>query len=483
MLRFLLGLSLISCLLVSCGGERTDRERIEGLVFASPLEFTPKEHAVSPPAPLETALDPTAILLVTLDTTRADHLSVYGYDKITSPALDRIAAEGVRAAHAISPMPTTDPAHLSILTGQFPRSHGVIKNGIELKDGTPSLAAWAKSRGYRTAAFVSRAHTNPKALNLAGFDDESGPSGDEKARDGRLTLEDALDWLDDHGNEPFFLWVHFFDPHGPYRPTRELADKWIPKELQLENPEPSKHGRIYTERQVQAKIARYDAEVNYMDGLVDELVTHVRGLRVKQQPPLVVVAGDHGEAMDELLDSHGFAFDHGKHLYRGITHVPLFFVWPGRIPAGKVIEGPVQTTDIAATVFDLIGDNGFATQGESLVPLFSGAEPSKRLAFTERRLLSERKRKELKLKGVRQYAVQDHRYMLIVSQPDGVDQLIDLQGDPASLTDVSSEQPEVRDRLDHALRDWLDRVSAAEGVTLEIREEKLEALRALGYVQ
>ena len=92
MLRFLLGLSLISCLLVSCGGERTDRERIEGLVFASPLEFTPKEHAVSPPAPLETALDPTAILLVTLDTTRADHLSVYGYDKITSPALDRIAA-------------------------------------------------------------------------------------------------------------------------------------------------------------------------------------------------------------------------------------------------------------------------------------------------------------------------------------------------------------------------------------------------------
>jgi arylsulfatase A-like enzyme len=187
--------------------------------------------------------------------------------------------------------------------------------------------------------------------------------------------------------------------------------------------------------------------------------------------------------MDELLDSHGFAFDHGKHLYRGITHVPLFFVWPGRIPAGKVIEGPVQTTDIAATVFDLIGDNGFATQGESLVPLFSGAEPSKRLAFTERRLLSERKRKELKLKGVRQYAVQDHRYMLIVSQPDGVDQLIDLQGDPASLTDVSSEQPEVRDRLDHALRDWLDRVSAAEGVTLEIREEKLEALRALGYVQ
>ena len=187
--------------------------------------------------------------------------------------------------------------------------------------------------------------------------------------------------------------------------------------------------------------------------------------------------------MDELLDSHDFAFDHGKHLYRGITHVPLFFVWPGRIPAGTVIEGLVQPTDIAATVFDLVGDNGFATQGESLVPLFSGAEPSKRLAFTERRLLSESKREEMKLQGARQYAVQDHRYMLIVSQPDGGEELLDLQGDPASVTDLSSEHPEVRDRLDQGLRDWLDRVSAAEGVTLEIREEKLDALRALGYVQ
>ena len=480
---FLLAIFSIACLLPSCRGERGDEEPIEQRVFAPPLNLTPKEHDTAPPTPIETALNPTAILLVTLDTTRADHLGIYGYDKATSPALDRIAAEGVRAAYAVSPMPTTDPAHLSIFTGLHPRSHGVIKNGLELQDGSANMAAWANSRGYRVAAFVSRAHVTPRALNLAGFDDESGPAGEQGARDGRLTLEDALDWLDRYGREPFFLWVHFFDPHKPYRPTRELSDKWVPSELQLVDPKRSQGSDIYTQDQVQANSARYDAEINYMDGLVGELVTHVRGLRVQQQQPLIIVAGDHGEAMAELQARYGHAFNHGKYLYPGITHVPLFFVWPGRVPPGRVIEGPVQLTDIAATVFDLVGDAGFETQGESLVPLFDSQAPSKRLAFTQRRLLSEDRIEKLKLRGTRQYAVQDHRYMLIVSQPEGHKELLDLQGNRASLNDVSAQRPEVRDRLEQALNEWLARVPAAERESSEIPEEKVEALRALGYIQ
>ena len=237
---------------------------------------------------------------------------------------------------------------------------------------------------------------------------------------------------------------------------------------------------IYTEKQVQANIARYDAEINYMDGLVDELVTHVRGLRVQRQQPLIIVAGDHGEAMGELLARYDFAFGHGKYLYRGMTHVPLFLVWPGRIPPGSVIEGPVQLTDIAATVFDLVGDAGFATQGESLVPLFAGKAPSNRLAFTQRKVEGGT---NSAMRGSRQYAVQDHRYMLIVSQPEGHMELLDLQGDPGSLTDVSTQLPEVSDRLEQELNDWLLRVPTAEGVSSEIPEKKLEALKSLGYIR
>ena len=121
---------------------------------------------------------PTVILLVTLDTTRTDHLSTYGYARPTSPALSRVAAEGVRVKQVITPMPVTDPAHTSILTGLEPRTHGIRMNGHTLADPSiPTLASWARGLGYHTAAFISRAHLVPSELRLQGFEHEEGPGG------------------------------------------------------------------------------------------------------------------------------------------------------------------------------------------------------------------------------------------------------------------------------------------------------------------
>jgi arylsulfatase A-like enzyme len=423
---------------------------------------------------------PSAIVLITLDTTRADHLGAYGYAAPTSPALDALARQGVRVEAAISPMPTTDPAHISILTGLYPRTHGIRVNGVPLQAEVANLGSWARRHGFRTAAFVSRKYTTPDALNLAGFEAQSGPEAED--RNGHATLTDAFEWLDRHEREPYFLWVHLFEPHLPYAPPGEFARRFVRGSKPPDVTFREATGARYSAAEIEAVTALYDGEIAYMDALIGSLLRRVAASRSEADAPLIIVVGDHGEALGELDARHRFAFGHGAFLYQGVVRVPLILVWRGHLAPGGVVDAPVDLVDIPATVFDLVGREGFATQGESFLPLIDRpVAPGAHYAFSERRVFDAPIR-ELTLEGDAQYAVQDERYKLILTLPDEAVQLYDLAQDPDERRDRASELPEVRARLRGALDDWLAETRPEREVDLTIPEDRVENLRALGYI-
>jgi len=430
---------------------------------------------------------PHAIIFITLDTTRADHLSSYGYGRPTTPALDRLAATGVRFARAVSPMPTTDPAHATMLTGLYPRTHGIRQNGERMaRPNAETLATWARSAGYQMAAFTSRKYLRPSELALGGFDDETGP--EDFARRGIETLAEARLWLRLHAHEPFFVWIHLFEPHWPYEPPATFGARFLaPGTTTVPRIRDLPAARPLSPELIATLVDLYDGEIAYMDALVADFLQWVGERLPADDPPLIVVVGDHGEAMGELEQRLGFAFDHGKWLYQGILQVPLVLHWEGRLPAGRVVETPIALVDLAPTLFELLGVDGFSTQGRSLASaiLGRGAEGDDRdgrhsYVYSEQRELPAAYQR---LVGTTtQYAVQDARHKLILSEPGRRSELYDLVADPGETRDLADASPADRDRLLAALDAWLaDTPAAAPGEG--IAPEKIEALRALGDIE
>ncbi|MFK7988497.1 MAG: sulfatase [Sandaracinaceae bacterium] len=429
---------------------------------------TRTEEAPPPPVEPEPAPSPPpSILLITSDTTRADHLGAWGYGRATSPTIDRLAREGVRAENAITTMPTTDPAHLSILTGLYPRSHGVRRNGVRAVPDLDNLARWAGARGRTTAAFVSRQHVRPSELGLAGFDHEDGPSTPQ--RPGGETLARALEWLADHGESPYFLWVHFFDPHRPYAAPEPFARRFVPEGV-TEVPATQRTAHLTPDR---ARLfeAQYDAEIAYTDSLVARLLAAARD---DDQNPLVVLAADHGEHMDELWERHRFVFGHGKFLHAGSLHVPLVFHWPGHLTP-RVVSTPVSLVDVSATVFAALGEPGFEASGRDILE-----GPPRARTFIERCELDEDYRTRRGL-PVAEVAVRDAQYHLILSSPGDRVQLYDHRADPLEERNLAEAQPEVVSRMRAALDAW-HRETPAVG-TAALDPQRIEALRALGYIE
>ena len=267
------------------------------------------------------------LLLVTLDTTRADALGCYGSAGAATPTLDAVAGRGVRYARAISASPLTLPAHASLLTGLDPPGHGLRDNGVgALPDGVPTLASVLAARGYVTAAFVASRVLDRRFGLDRGFgvyDDgmaaeQVGAQGYAE-RDAHQVTDAALAWARGAGTaRPWFLWVHYYDPHAPYLPP----SRW----------------RRGTPR------GDYQGEVAYVDAQLARLLA-----ALPDGPRLVAVAGDHGESFGE----HGEE-GHGVFLYRPSLEVPLLLAGPG-VPAGRVIAGPVATRALPASLLALLG--------------------------------------------------------------------------------------------------------------------------------
>ncbi|MCH2170340.1 sulfatase-like hydrolase/transferase [Myxococcota bacterium] len=419
------------------------------------------------------------VVLVTLDTTRSDHLSAYGYDRPTSPNLEKLAADGARFDAAYATSATTAPTHASIFTGLHPPVHGVVRNGVPLSEATETLAERFAAEGYQTAAFVSSFVLQSRFGLDRGFeiydDDfekrESSGGGDSFEWEGRRVYEvfdrradhttrRAVRWLKEERdpNRPFLLFVHYFDPHDPYRPPRAFSERFA-----------SDH-----QGELERLIALYDAEIAFTDLQLGVLLRALDDADLRDET-LVVVTADHGEG---LLD-HGH-MAHGAQLYEEATRVPLLARWPGRIPPGRVVDAHVSLVDLAPSLMDLAGVRG-PELGRSFAAAFSevGEPVTPRPVFLFRRPYPLEPVGEAESRGS-QFGVRSGRWKYLEAPEEETQELYDLVDDPAERRDLWAEQPGVARDLQQLLAEW--RQSHPQGTPApSVNPRDRERLRALGY--
>jgi len=387
------------------------------------------------------------VVLVSIDTLRADHVGCYGDATAQTPTLDGLAAAGVRFATAISPAPITLPSHTTLLTGLDPPQHGVRHNGLfRLQNGIPTLAERVQKAGLASAAFIS-AYVLDRQFGLnRGFDhyddeiglSDPGHTGPAIAtRAANRTVDAALAWVA-KAPERFLLFVHLYDPHRDYTP-----------------PEP------YRTRFGEGHL--YDAEVSFADAEVGRLLAGV----ASRWPSgtLVVVVSDHGESFGE----HGEP-THSLTIYDATQHVPLIMAGPG-VPSGRVVPQLVRLADVTPTLLDLLGLPPVDHGGESLRGLWEGVQEPPRVAWVET-LATQFDFGWSPLLGVRTAA---YKYIR-APHPE----LYDLEKDPKELHNLAAQQPERVRRLDALVS------QRAVGLPIvpstDLSPDQRAQLEALGYV-
>jgi arylsulfatase A-like enzyme/thioredoxin-like negative regulator of GroEL len=394
---------------------------------------------------------PRNILLVSIDTLRADHIGAYGATDARTPVMNRLSNEGVRFDAAFSPAPLTLPSHSTLMTGSDPDRHGVRHNGIHrLGQEVTTLGERFSNAGFATAAVVGSLVINASSGLDQGFqtyDDDIRSLGDHATaqRSAASVNAAAIDWLD-RTTEPFFLFVHYYDPHRPYDPPAPYSED--------------------------AKTP-YQGEVEYSDAMLGELLSHLDRKGMLEQT-LIVVTSDHGESLaehDELT--------HGHSIYDATQRVPLILHGPG-IPGGSVVHQIARTADIAPTLLARLDLPPLNTiDGTDLAPLWSGDANSERVAYLET-LATQYDHGWSPQYGLRT------RDLLYIQAPDGQSlraELYDVGTDPAQHTNLLDATSSTR--LD--LIDQFERTLAArrsESVTAEDQEldsATLAQLHALGY--
>jgi arylsulfatase A-like enzyme/Flp pilus assembly protein TadD len=399
-----------------------------------------------------------SLILVTLDTTRADRIGAFGGTAVPTPTLDRLAREGTIALAATSQVPLTLPSHASILTGRYPASHGVRHNGIyRLRAAEETIAEHLAGSGFDTAGFVASYVLNRGFGTEQGFDLYDDVDVDRYAggRDQVFEAERSADevnarvfpWIEQHRDKRFFLWVHYFDPHEPYAP-------------------PEDRGRtLYG--------AGYDREISYVDACLGDLIEKLRAAGMLDRA-LLVVAGDHGEGLGE----HGER-THGVFLYESTLHVPLVLRAPGLIPAGRAIEGPVELVDIAPTVADYLGLPAFSgAQGRSVRPRIEGREEGRGFYAHAETMMPRLEFGWADLRMVRDGALKYIR----APRPE----LYDLKADPGEEHNLMEAEGGRSARLQEDMDAWVLAstnavADAASRRTLDPEEEA--RLRSLGYLE
>jgi arylsulfatase A-like enzyme len=304
--------------------------------------------------------DAPNVLLITFDTTRADHLSCYGYARRTSPTIDSLAAHGVLFENAYTAIPLTGPSHISMMTSLYPQQHGATINGMHMstRPRPVLLAQILHHLGYRTAAFVSAWPLKKGITGLGrGFNVYNENFSYHykvvnAARHGNEVGDASRRWLEKHGRSKFFLWVHYFDPHHPYDLHPEFAN--LPQE---------RNAKIFpvsasVDAERAAKIRAYDSEIAFDDNDLAKTLKLLDDLGVRDNTLIVFVA-DHGESLGE----QGI-WGHGYHIYQPTVRVPMIYSYPKEIPQGERISTNVSTVDIMPTILSYVGLK-FEFPGES----------------------------------------------------------------------------------------------------------------------
>jgi len=417
--------------------------------------------AAREPAPA--AAFPQHVVVVTIDTLRADRLGCYGNREVATPNLDRLAREGAIAPDANVPTPITRPSHVSIFTGLYPAQHGIRDNiSRALAPDVPTLAEAYKAAGFETAGFVSSIVLSRQSGLGRGFDTfsdqfELGPDAHDEARfldilekRGDVAVADAIAWLERHASARTFAWVHLYDPHAPYAPPEPYASR-------------------YADRP-------YDGEVAWSDELVGRLDAALARLGIRDRT-LVAVTADHGEALGE----HG-ELVHGFFLYEATLRVPLLMRGPGIRP-GTRIPVVARSVDLFPTLLELSGVPAPKTRrvlaGRSLAAAMRGGNR----ALDEAPAFAESLTPRIHYGWSDLRSVRDGRWKFVLApRPE----LYDLARDPGERHDLAADEPAraraLRAALEQQLRSEESALSAGASRPGDVPLDLVERLGALGYV-
>lgn len=403
------------------------------------------------------------VILISLDTTRADRLGCYGYADAKTPAIDELARRGVLFTQAASPAPLTLPAHSSMMTGFYPTYHGVRLNGTTaLSQKQITLAEALSAAGYQTGAFVAAFVLDGRWGLNQGFNEYDDRFDLKKLkhldlagtqRPANEVVDAALQWLDarkdPQKNGPFFTWIHLYDPHTPYEPPAPLYGEFAPR----------------------GPAGLYDGEIAFVDRQVDRVLSWLRQNGLDQRT-IVVIAGDHGEA----LGSHGEG-THGFFIYDWALRVPFIIATPFDDLRGVRVDSQVSLVDIFPTMLALTGiESKGSVHGRSLLPLmFKEGAASDTYAY------GESMSPELQFGWSALHALRSPQYKFIdAPRPE----LYDLAADPGETTNIVSQKPDVAAamarELDRLIEETSRNAPASEEANLD--QETLERLASLGYV-
>jgi arylsulfatase A-like enzyme/Flp pilus assembly protein TadD len=415
------------------------------LVFTSVLACAQRPAEVKPVAP--------NVVVITIDTLRPDHLGCYGDKQIHTPNIDALASEGVRFERAYTPVPVTLPAHTVIFTGTYPMLSGMHDfSANKLNPSQPTLASVLKQHGYITGAVIGSAVLDSRFGLNNGFDfyydhfdfnrlQESNL--EEMKRQGGAVTDAALDWLGKNHRSKFFLWMHLYDPHYPYRP-------------------PAPYSEQYKDRP-------YDGEIAYADAQIGRLVTFLKAKGLYRNT-LIVLAGDHGESLGE----HGEK-THGFFIYNSTLHVPLIIRLPG-ISRTKVVPEITSLADITPTLLSFLRiDLPSQVQGVNLLPLMAAKKPEE-----NRSLYAETFLPRLHFNWSELRAVETEKYQFIdAPKPE----LYDLSQDPGETHNLYSDKKAVADELRARLTSLISQYSAGQELAEKtgLDPALMERLKSLGY--
>ncbi len=467
--------------------------------------------------------DKPDILLISIDTLRADHVSCYGYDRPTTPNLDALARDGTRFSHAYSPAGWTPPAHASMLTGLFPSQHGAVDEN-RLHDGVTTLAQILASAGYGTLGAVN----NSQVGELVGLDRghesfhevwkghgsksivKRGAhfalrklrrlSGREDKGAG-TTNRIVTDWWTGRvgSDAPSYTFIHYIEPHNPIQPPRAFRRRFATPgsaeidqrkmTLVLDNPLVCFADDMeLNDDEVRHLVALYDAEIAYIDSRLGELFSLLKRQRTYDDT-LIIVTADHGEHFGE----HGM-YSHVASLYEPVIHVPLVVKWPAGIDGPGVCDSLVQLTDIVPTVLDVTGlrapeqdrlfGKSLVDRGEGVGHEFIAAEWEGRIPFFLRRTLGESRAAE-KVGVFKEpfTMIREGRYKYI-ARSGGRNELYDLETDPTESNNLVPEEPSIAEALGRKLDDWKESAAAhaPEKVEYTMDAEVRRHLEKLGYL-
>ncbi|MBN1766016.1 MAG: sulfatase [Sedimentisphaerales bacterium] len=443
------------------------------------------------------------VVLISIDTTRNDHCNIlHKYKRDTTPNLRQCAQNGAYFRMAYAPTASTMPSHATMFTSLYPVNHGVLKNGLKLLPHNYTLAEHLSAHKYQTAAVVSLFLLDTKfgfAKGFSFYDDKYILSKasckwrsweghdveggfDQRADD---TTTKAIDWLQNKRDpdNPFFLFLHYYDPHFPYVPPR----KRLP---------PLKPGENYSGPSDEL-IHRYDGEVAYVDYELGLLFNKLNEMGLEENT-LVIITSDHGEG----LFQHGH-MAHAIFIYEESVRVPLIFRWPGHIVQNQVFNAPVNLISLAPTILDLIGveRDGCPFEGQSLAPTlrgeskldinrpvflyrehYKGAFKNVFHKFHVNGVEKVARTNKIWLKGDK-FGIRMRNWKYIEGEEENTRELFNLANDPHELNNIFNKEPKVVTEMTTLLQKWKDKHITAKIAPAAIPKDDLDKLKSLGYIE